>query len=570
MIENTKSQKQTENRLLIIGLDGATFDLIDPWIKEGILPNIQKLLNKGARARLRSTIQPVTAPAWTTMLTGVNQGKHGLYDFVHRREGDYGIEITNASDIHAPNIFSIASHYKKKVIAINIPYTFPPHPVYGIMIGGPFAPAVTPQLTYPVTFYETLMEISPNYFVMPEYDARHPNPLDDYAKTLTSDFDVRLQLCSYLLRHEQWDIFMVVFMAIDEAQHAFWHFHETSTNDDNGAFKHTIRDIYRKADETIGALIDLLDQSPEQRPTNIVLVSDHGGGALHAIINLNQWLAEEKFLYFLSSKKGLLKILFSKFVSNATSAYRQYMPVKLRAYLRNHLKSDDFDFIKGQIETVLYASTVDWRKTQLYALGSGGNLYVNLKGREPMGIVEPGEEYNKIIKKAIHSLKNLQDPENGKSIVRNIYRREELYTGPYLEQAPDLVIEWADYGYWGRGRYDSQAPLFEKSSHMEFTTLPLTGAHRPDGIFIASGPSIKPLDIKSTSITNIAPTLLNLINIPPSSFMDGSPLTNIFKPEAYKQITERINNQEFSLDSYKFTEEEEQIITDHLRALGYL
>lgn len=569
-MKKAKQAKTQCNKLFIIGLDGATYDLIHPWIKEGVLPNIQRLIETGASSTMVSTIQPVTAPAWTSFLTGVNQGKHGLYDFIRRKEHSYDVEVTNSSHIHAPTIFDIASQLGKTSIVINVPYTYPPKPINGIVVGGPFAPSVNQQLTYPQEFFDTLIKLVPNYFVMPEYNARHTNPLQDYATNLISDYDVRLKLCSYLIDKVDWDIFMIVFMAIDEGQHAFWHFHELNNQGTATPHGKVLRDLYIMADESIGILLELLNGKIGLDKVNVIIASDHGAGPLHAIINLNQWLQENGFLYYIEDRKNITQRLRANIVQYAANIYRQYVPVKIRSMFRNKLSPENFEKIKGQIESTLLTSTVDWEKTKVYALGAGGNLYINLKGREPNGIVEPGEEYNKLVDQVIAALLQIKDPDTGMLLVKKVYRKEEIYQGPYVNNAPDLIIEWVDYGYWGRGRYDNRAPLFEKESHMEFTTLPLTGAHRPEGVFIASGPDILPGHMDKISIMDVAPTMINLLGINTPEYMDGNSLRKIISPKALERIKESDTYQFTDMDDYNYTAEDEKTITDHLKALGYL
>lgn len=553
-------------RLLVIGLDGATFDLILPWVAAGELPHIGRLMRAGAHGPLKSTLQPVTAPAWTSGITGVNQGKHGLYDFIRRKPQDYGIEVTNSSHVHAPTVFDIAGHYDKFVVSINVPYTFPPRPVNGIMVGGPFAMAVTPELVSPRSFYQTLQAITPDYFVLPNYDARHPDPLGDYASKLLYGFDIRQQLCSHVMRQYDWDLLMVVFMAIDEAQHAYWHYMEATPTHLTSPYRNVIRDMYRRADEAIGALIAETTNKRHGRDTNIMILSDHGAGPLHAIINLNRWLADTGFLKFLSSQKNVQ----ARMMRRLAETYRQFLPPQMRTMLRKFLRPSGFDRVKGTVETVLLASTIDWQQTKVYALGAGGNLFVNLQGREPMGIVKPGAEYEEVRNAAIDALMHLQDPHTGKKLVRCVHKREALYHGQYLDQAPDLIIEWVDYGYWGRGRYDSDAPLFKTSNTMEFTTLPLSGAHRPEGILIMYGPNIQPGPIHGARLLDIAPTILELLGLPSPPYMDGISLTTCIHPKLVERSGQLSDTIDTETKEFEYLDKDAETIAKRLRSLGYL
>ncbi len=563
----------TRPKLLIFGLDGATFDLIEPWIAEGRLPNLAALMAQGVSGRLQSTLQPITAPAWTTFLTGVNEGKHGIYNFVQRRTDSYRIEVTNGAHNAAATLFDIASHYGLRSAAINIPYTFPPRPIHGVMIGGPFTPVVSPQLVYPAEFFATLKQIAPDYFVMPNYDAQHADPLGDYAEKLSQDIELRERVSRHLLQQESWDVFMVVFMALDEAHHAFWHCMAASEDDPMHRYRHVIRSLYERADQAIGNLLDCL--SPEQlQETSTFVVSDHGGGALRWMINLNRWLADELgVLQFLAPQANPLGELKAKAVKWAAQAYQRYVPPRVRASLRNRLGARGFDQVKAGVESALFTTSIDWKHTKAYAMGAGANIFINLKGREPEGIVEPGIEYEQLCQQITTAFLNLKDHESGAPIFKRVYRRAEIYHGPRLELAPDLIAELADFTFWGRGRYDSRAPMFEAHTQVGLTDLPLTGTHRPEGILIAQGRGIRQgATIAGARLLDMAPTLLGLLSIAPTPEMDGNVLRQMLTPEEETRIEQLVQSQaaETQASSFQFSSAEEEIISEHLRALGYL
>jgi predicted AlkP superfamily phosphohydrolase/phosphomutase len=561
-----------ENRVLIIGLDGATLDLIRPWAAQGYLPNLQKLMAQGAWGEMQSTIQPITAPAWTSMITGVNQGKHGLYDFVRRKADSYAMEVTNASHVSAPTIFDLASQQNKRVIAINVPYTFPPRPVNGICIGGPFAPVVSPELVHPVDFFTRLKEIAPHYFILPDYDATHADPLGEYARQLKNEVELREQVSLALMKEEDWDLFMVVIMATDEVQHAYWHCMDARPGDALYPYRDVIREIYQRADEAIGKLLAAVEQEAD-KPTYVFIASDHGFGQLKYMINLNRWLVEQGFMAFQPAAENRVGSIKSKTVKRLATAYRRYLPSKARKILRTRMGNQTFERMKGEIESALFTSGVDWPSTRVYALGAGGNLYVNLQGREPQGIVAPGEEYEDLRSNVIQSLQELKDPDTGEALVKRTFRREELYQGPFVERAPDLIIQWRDYAYWGRGRYDSHAPVFEGNKKLDFTEIPLTGTHRPQGILIASGPGIATgTHLQDSSLLDVAPTVLGLLGLPGYAALDGVFLQAAFKAEVTADILQssKVADQAVNEADYQFTQEESKIIEDHLRSLGYL
>jgi predicted AlkP superfamily phosphohydrolase/phosphomutase len=558
-------------KVLVIGLDGATFDLIEPWAAAGLLPNLSRLMAEGSHGQLLSTLQPVTAPAWTTFMTGVNQGKHGLYDFIRRRADSYELEITSAAQIALPNLFELASQQGRRVISVNVPYTFPPRAVNGICLAGPFAPAFAPELVYPAEIFPRLHEAAPGYFVLPDYDARQPDPLGNYAHRLLQEIDVRQQMCLYLMQTEPWDLFATVFMATDEAQHAFWHCQSALEGTPQARYRKVIQDIYRRADQALGVLLEA--SGAAEGKATVIILSDHGAGALHWMINLNRWLSEAGFLQFHKTNANSLSKLRARTIKWLANAYKRYLPSSLRATVRSRLGAAQFNQVKGDVESALFTTTVDWANTRAYALGAGGNLFINLQGREPQGIIQPGGDYERLRSDLIAALRMLSDPETGAPLVKNVYRKEELYRGPQVDKAPDLIIQWQDYSNWGRGRYDSLAPVFEDQNRMEFTDLPLTGSHRPEGILIAWGPGVLPgQSVTGARLVDLAPTILGLLGINPPDYMDGQRLDALFTSER-RTLFPSPSSQEvgpISGTGHDYTPEEAEQITEHLRSLGYL
>jgi predicted AlkP superfamily phosphohydrolase/phosphomutase len=563
-----------QKRILVIGLDGGTFDLIEPWVAQGYLPNLARLMSGGSRGRLASTIQPTTAPAWVTFMTGVNQGKHGLYDFVRRRSDGYKLEVTNASQIAAPTLFDIASQGELYVVAVNIPYTFPPRPVNGVIIGGPFAPTVTRDLVSPPAYFEVLQEVVPDYFILPDFDTRAADPLADYANKLLKGIELRERLSLHLLQKEPWDLFTVVFMATDEVQHSYWHCRDAPENAPAARYRHVIRDTYQRIDQAIGAMLTQVAADSRGRETIVIILSDHGAGPLRWIINLNRWLAEAGYLQFQTHSVGSLRRLRTAGVKQLASAYRRYMPAKTRAAIRARLGAHRFERVKGNFESALLTSTVAWDRTRAYSLGAGGNIFINVQGREPAGTVQPGTEYELLRQEIADVLTTLSDPNTGRPVVRRVYRREELYHGPFLNQAPDLVVQWADYNCWGRGRYDSQGgPVFEAKSRLDFSDLPLTGAHRPEGILIFNGPGVRSgVQIEGARIVDLAPTILSVLGLPIPGHIDGTVLHTAF----VEGVIESTAPLDTALavpspgDDFAYTPEDEAKISQHLQDLGYL
>jgi predicted AlkP superfamily phosphohydrolase/phosphomutase len=559
-------------RVLVIGMDGATFDLIQPWAAQGYLPNLAKLLAGGAWGPLASTLQPATAPAWVTFMTGVNQGAHGLYDFVKRRPDSYNVEVTNATHIGAPTVFDMLSQAGRRVISVNVPYTFPPHAVNGIMVGGPFAAAVSPDLVYPRSYFDKLKALVPDYFVLPGYNPQAADPRGDFAEKLLQEVAQRERLSVDLLQSEPWDLFMVVFMATDEVHHTFWSCMEAPISDPLSRYRHVIRNVYERIDQAIGTLQAAAARDGQLDPT-VMVVSDHGGGPFRGMINLNHFLAQSGLLHFQIGRANRLGQLRSTAAQRAAVMYRRHAPAGLREVIRNRLGANRFASIKGEFESVLATAAVDWRRTQAYSLGVGGNIFVNLLGREPEGIVEAGASYDQVCADVERGLMELVDPDTGDKLVKKVHWRGDIYSGVFLEQAPDLVIEWVDYAYWGRGGYDRfDAPIFQAQRHFDFSDQPLTGSHRPFGVLIAGGPGVrKRPNVEGARLVDIAPTLLHLLGVDPKLALDGrvlEPMSGGTSGEPGLDSDRPVAGQ--TPEQFEYTPDEAEIITEHLRSLGYL
>ena len=559
-------------RILVIGLDGATWELIDPWIEQGYLPTLARLKANGVSGNLRSTIQPTTAPAWASFMTGMNQGKHGLYDFVRRRPDGYSLEITNGSQILAPTIFELASQYNKQTISVNIPYTFPPRPVNGIVVGGPFAPTVTEDLIYPSTFYPQLKQIVPDYFILPDYDHRASDPMADYAAQLLTGIDLREKLCLHLMDSHPWDLFTVVFMATDEVQHTFWHCMEATDDSPEARYRDVIRQIYQRLDKAIENLLEQANQGSDNQEIIAVILSDHGAGPFKWMINLNHWLSENGYLAFARDSRGGLDQIRSNLIKRFAKAYRSYLSASSRAAIRARLGMERFSRVKEEFESSLLTSRVIWDKTQAYSLGAGGNIFINLDGREPLGVVG-SENYDQLCQDISEKLMSWSAPDTGEPVVKKVHRREELYQGPQITNAPDLIIEWRDYAFWGRGSYDVASPVFEAQRHFDFSDQPLTGSHRLDGILVCQGPGIKSgAKIMGAKLIDLAPTLMSLMGIPASPDMDGLLLDDLLSAELAEELgqLDAVLPSQREHEEFEYSPEEAEQIAEHLRSLGYM
>lgn len=549
--------------MVIIGLDGGTWDLIGPWAEAGELPNLRRLLASSARAVLLAPFQPITAPSWTTFMTGVNQGKHGVYDFVYRRPDSYGVQVANSTDIHYPTLFERLSQAGRRVCAINVPFSYPPRPVNGLMVSGLFAPTTGPEIAYPPDLWPEIARIAPAYTVLVDYDQRVADPLAHFAAKILAGIDARTAVARHLLAKEDWDLFMVVYTATDVASHAFWQF---MAQPQETPYRHVIRDVYARVDQGIGQLLELVDDQ-----TGVLLMSDHGSGPLHRFVQLNRLLADEGWLKFTegaNAKPGLAAHL-RQATKRAATWYRETMPAPVRRFIRQAL-GRRFTQAKGDMESFLFSSAIDWAHTSAYSLGACGNIFINLQGREPQGTVAPGAPYEQTKQAIRERLLLLRDPESHALLVERVWDRRELYHGPFADRAPDLVVQWKDYRYWGRGRYDVNTPsVFEAPLTWDFSAQPLTATHRREGIVAVRAPGIAPGETaQPLNMVDVAPLVLQCLNLPILADMDGSVPVHLYREPPTIQIADgdRLDDAK----DYQYSKKDENDIAHRLEGLGYL
>jgi predicted AlkP superfamily phosphohydrolase/phosphomutase len=224
---------------------------------------------------------------------------------------------------------------------------------------------------------------------------------------------------------------------------------------------------------------------------------------------------------------------------------------------------------QGLLKTLFLSfSDIDWATTKAYSLGNVGQIYINVAGREPQGCVQPGAEYDAVCQEIITRLRQLRDPRSGEPVVEHIYRREEIYSGDYLEQAPDIVFIPTRMEYFGFGEYE-----FGSHKIIEPLQRGISGTHRMNGIFMAYGANIRPLgELSGAQITDLAPTILHLMGEPVPSHMDGRVLTELL-PAGFRPV-QQVDSREWEPqpadEGEALTEEEMEILTGRLRDLGYV
>ena len=550
-------------KVLVIGLDGVTFDLLGPWIDAGELPNLQRLMRQGAWGKLRSTLPPISSSSWSSFATGVNPGKHGLVDFVFPGADSYKVSMVNATSRQTRALWNWLNKAGKKVGLLGIPTTYPPEPVDGFMISGFLSPGPDSDWAYPPELKEEILAELGEFQLAPNERYRSSRHLERFLEDLTASVENRTQAALYLMRNKPWDLFTVVYWDTDMVQHETWRLldptHPRHDPDEAAAHREQILDFHRKVDADVGRLLAEVDSE-----TLVVVMSDHGFGPVHSFFLTNNWLAERGYLAF---KQGALTRAKRALFHLGFTPLQMFRIAKALG-LGSLRKKVRFQQKAGLLNRLFLSfDDVDWSRTKAFSIGSFGQVYINLAGVRPQGIVQPGQEYEELKETIADQATALRDPRTGEPLVDRVYRRDEVYSGPYLARTPDLIVQPRGWEYMAFGHAD-----FGSNQLVEPITG-LSGHHRLDGVVILAGDGVKAgTALEDAGIVDLTPTILHAMGLPVPQELDGRVLKEAFqdsspaaRPVVYSQ--DNIYKDGDSAPGFSDTEMEE--IQEKLRGWGY-
>jgi predicted AlkP superfamily phosphohydrolase/phosphomutase len=531
----------------MIGLDGETWDLLDPMLRRGIMPNLKKLLDDGSRGNLESIFPPITAPAWSSVYTGTNPGKHGIYDFMRRVADGYRITPTDASRRDGKSIFRLVSDNGAQAFALNAPLTFPPEEFDGIMLPG----IPTPGLSIsPGSLIERFRDAVPDFEPWPE-DMRHLVRTAHHLYRVAPDY-VEKTVASYRFAAGElpnWRLGFVHFQVTDMAMHFAWEDQDL------------LDAVHAAVDKGIG---EIMADLPEK--TAVIIMSDHGHGPLHAHMHMNEWLRANGYLKFKRNPFALLKTAMFRVGLTPTFFYNLSFRIGLGKAVRSMVhkrKNLTYDLLR---KFFLSFEDVDWSRTRAYSYGNVGQVYFNVKGREPNGIVNPGPELEQEMEALRDRLAELRHPVSGVPIAREIVRGTEIYHGGREDEAPDLLLVPYDFTWWAYAEN-------EFGSSKWFTSEPsngFKGHHRMEGIIGVSRHSAAAGVQLDATLLDIAPTILALLKLPIPSYMDGRALSEAFAPDLELQAATSEEAEIAQASGSGYNKEEEALVAQRLEDLGYL
>lgn len=510
-------------RALVIGLDGADVDVITT-LGPARLPELHRLMARGAWARLESVKPFATLPNWTTFLTGVDPGRHGVFDFTTRR--GYRVAFTAGTVREAPTIAARLDVMGMRCACVGFPATWPPERLeHGVFVSGwdsPVAFEADRSFVWPPSMYDEIARrFGPMRFDdVDEFDAgsagwhaRLPGALVDRVRAKT-------ELASWLLDRREWDLFAFYFGESDTAAHHLWSLWDDSSPRHPQRLSREEREglarVYEALDTAVGALIDRAGEHAE-----ITIVSDHGsGGAGDKVLYLNRALEEAGFLAFREGN------VLGPIVSRAKDAAL----TTLGARARQLVFSAAGRALPGLVESRARFAAIDFGRTRAFSeeLNYFPSVCFNVRGREPDGVVDP-RDVPALSREVEAALRAIRDPWTHEPVVAEVWPREALYEGPHVDRAPDLVLELRlDRGYSvnlmpsggappGTGAWRRLAP----DEHLGRKGRSLAGSHRPFGLFAAAGPSVEPLGEIRARMPDATATLLARMGVAPSDEMSG-------------------------------------------------
>ncbi len=450
----------SDPRILIIGLDGATWDLIKQWVDEGKLPTFKKLMVNGVWGDLESTIPPWTIPAWESMSTGKNPGKLGFATFMVK--DGYRFVPHNFKHKRQRSIWELLSNKGYDVIVANLPNIYAAQKINGCMVAG-WLCLDKHRITQPPDLIDELNKCCDGY-KMDIFDVDFEKgqivggPKDDeYLECCKELLEKHFSAFRYLLKKYKWDFGFIVFVTPDRLQHRCW--------DAAVLFEH-----YKEVDKKLKKLLEMIDDR-----TVVFLVSDHGFGPVKYTLNINEFLIKEGYLKLKGNEQRRTSTLFtimrkSKMLFFIRPIFR-LLPATAIKYLRKKCSLISFEKMN-----------IDWNNTKAFAYSVAGDIYLNLEGREPEGVVAP-EEYDKLREEIIEKTRNLRY--KGKKLNIAIFKKEEIYPNATLwDSLPDLVILPTDDGIQAINPNVGTGKIISINEKCE-------GNHRLNGIFLAYGPGIK-------------------------------------------------------------------------------
>ncbi len=528
-------------KVLIIGLDGATWTVFNDFVLDQFMPNLRRLKTQGSSGILKSTVPPITPAAWTTCITGCHPYTHGVVGFRDFCFKTNALHVSTAASCRVPNLFETLSGQGFKVAAINVPWTYPCRKVNGIIVAGYGIPGVDSQFTYPVDFRDELLQAIPDYRVLADWQNENddqPEVFDANIARVERCFEQRVEAAAFVNDKIKPDVLMVEIQNVDMLQHRIWAFIDSQSRDQYPFQRDRIYKMFRKLDAVIGRLMELADKTD----AHVLLVSDHGfcgmKGTVRPNVLLHQW--------------GYLKI---------------QSPLQ-RAFRRVRRNLDSFFHKRLDNAGIEFKTPVNWRhsKAMMVYPAMYGFIYLNVKDRIPNDRVNANSGYGEMLNDLKSRFQSVLDPKSQKPIFDTVATPEEFFGKDDLdpEITGDLLLI-PRQGYILHQTTSIRKPPVEATGSDD-----ISGCHSPDGVFLVNGAAIKQNYCIQSHIVNITPTVYALLEVPIPGHLDGQYIEDIFtqKPNVICRTVEEAS--EKTRQKADLTDSEEDEVIRRLADLGYM
>ncbi len=570
-------------RTIILGADGATWNVLQRMLDAGELPNFRRAIEGGAHGPLESIENMRSASAWTSMFTGYNPGNHGIYEFYEFLPDSYSLKYIHGGYKMVPGFWTYLAEDGQSSGVINAPMTYPAESSAGpngYMIAGLDGPGKeSPRFHHPPNLIDRLeSKMGCEYVIEPGLTgAIARGNIQEAVDLLRDELDSKSKTMKVMLDEMPVDCLLFVFRSLDAAQHCFWKWmdpthpkHKECSAEEIAQFKGVIDDVYRTLDDMLGYILDHMHEDD-----SVVVISDHGFGHKCPVSSqLNRWLEAHGYLvYEKGGQKPNLVSRALKLVAANTGRKTKERLARMLPGLRNWAQSK-----------ALFAG-VDWSKTRVYSDAQFPRLRLNLKGREGQGIVDP-KDADALMDELRTKLMGMKDSISGEPIVRDVFFQDEIYNGPHVGPAEDILVRWReDIVIQGVAMPDGYAMPEEELSVMPGEDPKvISGDHQIHGVFVGYGKAFaKTGKADHMRLLDITPTILHLQGVSIPSCMDGRVLTQAMNPswlEAHPVQFKQEDNIPFlssnddptgqGSDQPKFSKEEEKVLEDRLRDLGYI
>jgi len=519
-------------KVYLVGLDGFNRGLFDYLEGRGVIPRLSGLVREGSWGVLHSTRPPYTGPAWVSMFTGVNPGRHGIYGFTRRRADSYGMEVINADAIGIPRIWDFLCAAKKTAGVFNVPFTFPVRQVKGFMVSGMLTPSVAAPCAWPEALADRLRERSPDY----PFDLAIDPDLDsgrvDTPERILCELQTKYALLEELLDTYNPDFLMAVLVAPDRIQHLWGKALLPGGEGLSPRLEEEILKVFSGMDGVIGGLFDRLGSDDL-----FLAASDHGFTGLEKTFYLNNWLIREGYLALKGGGCGISGI----------------MGYLNRPWLKRLVPDVWLNRFRGGFQHDL----IDWERTKAYASpGMEEGIYLNLAGREPRGTVSSGSEADRLAEEIREGLLKIKPV-----VLKDILPRRDVYRGECLDQAPDLLLDFSSPGW------NMSSSLTGKGLSRDYREKPF-GVHHPDGFWVAHGKGVEPGMGGPARIVDIAPTIMNSLGLAPPEEMEGGILPGVLSEDSLERVSVPLPDALSGSRSVYASGQEE--VKERLKGLGYL